>query len=222
MTTIDLLRHGEAAPGLCLGRDYDAPLTGTGWEQMRGIVGEARAGGIELDALPLPMGRVSAEQAIGVEGNLPIAWDGIVSSPLRRCSEFAEELACRHGLPLQLECRFRELGFGAWEGRSWNDLYREAGESLLAFQRRPACNPAPGGEHYPDFEARIAQGWSDLLEQAAGSHWLLVTHAGVIRELLRRVLGFPLERLFAIQVPFAGLVRIEQEAGLPARLVFLK
>lgn len=195
MTIIDLLRHGEAAPGLCLGRDFDAPLTELGWAQMRGAMRDS--------VLP---------------------WDGVLSSPSARCGAFAGELAGRHGLPWSVDPRFRELGFGAWEGRSWGELYAEEGDRLLDFQRDPLAagglNPAPGGEGYGEFDDRIGQAWADLLKAVGGGHWLLVAHAGVIRTILRRVLGFPSRRLFAIQVPYAGLTRIAQEEGDSPRLVF--
>jgi alpha-ribazole phosphatase len=191
MTTIDLLRHGEAAPGLCLGAEFDAPLTTTGWSQMRTVLARKQP-----------------------------PWDGIVSSPLLRCAAFAEELAGLCGLQLKLDSRLRELGFGTWEGRSWSALYRQEGEHLLEFQRNPGFNPAPGGEHYSDFEVRVNDAWSDLMEMAQDGHWLVVTHAGVLRTILRRVLGFPVERLFSLHVPYAGLTRIEQKGIHPTRLVF--
>jgi alpha-ribazole phosphatase/probable phosphoglycerate mutase len=195
ITTVDLLRHGEAAPGLCLGRAFDAPLTATGWAQMRAVA----AGGV-------------------------IPWDGIVSSPLRRCAAYAEELAAARALPLNLEPRWRELGFGAWEGRPWSELYQENGDALLAFQRDPLSqdgeHPAAGGEHYRAFETRIAAAWADLLARAQGGHWLLVAHGGVLRAVLRQVLGFSTRRLFGVQVPNACLTRIEQQDGGSVRLVF--
>ncbi len=191
MTTIDLLRHGEAAPGLCLGAAFDAPLTERGWSQMRNVLAWA-----------------------------PPPWQGVVSSPLLRCAAFAEELSEFHGLALKFDERLRELGFGAWEGRSWSDLYGQEGGQLFEFQRSPSFNPAPGGEDYHDFEARVADAWQDLLETAKGGHWLVVTHAGVLRTILRLVLGFPEERLFSLHVPYAGMTRIEQKDDYPSRLVF--
>jgi broad specificity phosphatase PhoE len=121
---------------------------------------------------------------------------------------------------LRYEPDFRELGFGAWEGRHWADLYAEVGEPLLAFQAQPGFNPAPGGEHYADFESRIFAAWTRLLQTARGGHWLLIAHAGVIRAILRLLLGFPARRLFAIAVPYAGLTRIEQQGDSLPRLVF--
>jgi len=48
-------------------------------------------------------------QAVGE--NCP--WQAIASSPLSRCADFARELAARHGLPLEIDARLIELGFGA-------------------------------------------------------------------------------------------------------------
>ncbi len=41
-----------------------------------------------------------------------------------------------------------------------------------------------------------------------GKHVLIVGHAGVIRMVVRHVLDMPLERVFRLQVPNAGLTRI--------------
>lgn len=191
LTMIDLLRHGEVDGALCLGGEYDAPLNAQGWAQMRSVA---------------PNGAV-------------VPWNGIMSSPLQRCAAFAREIARDHALPLDFDTRFRELGFGAWEGRSWASLYLSEGERLLAFQRNPSCNPAPGGEDYPGFERRIADAWSELLTLAQGQHWLLITHGGTIRVLLRQVLEIPVANLFRVDVPHGCLSRLQHDSGI-TRLIF--
>ncbi|QXP82676.1 alpha-ribazole phosphatase family protein [Methylococcus sp. Mc7] len=188
--TIDLLRHGEVDGGLCLGRGCDVPLNARGWLQLRAMLPERPP------------------------------WTGIATSPLRRCAEFAGELAGRLGLELRVDERFSELGFGEWEGRPWSELYDRHGEQLLDFQRRPDWNPALDGEHYPDFERRVAAAWEDLLGLPGERHWLVVTHAGTIRAILRRVLEFPTTRLFGIDVPPACLSRIVRDGEDAPRLVF--
>lgn len=184
MRQIDLLRHGEAATGLCLGKSYDPPLTTLGWTQM-------------TQALP--------ESA---------PWSVVISSPSRRCAEFATQLAAQLNLPCHLDERLQELGFGLWEGRPWAELYAEAGETLIAFQTNPTAivNPAPQGETYAEFERRIANAWADWANAGEGGHSLIVTHAGVIREILRFVIGFPAQSLFRWQVPLACTSRLSIEA----------
>jgi len=187
---IDLLRHGEVDGGLCLGNASDPPLNARGWSQMR-------------DATSINAG-----------------WQAVVSSPLQRCRAFAEELAARLDLPLRIDARLAELGFGAWEGRPWTELYASHAEALLRFQRTPGDNPAPGGEHFADFEGRVRMAWAELGHQGENRQVLVVCHAGIIRAILRQVLEMPLTSLFRIDVPHGGLTRLVCEADGTARLVF--
>jgi alpha-ribazole phosphatase/probable phosphoglycerate mutase len=188
---IDLLRHGEVDGALCLGGGCDAPLNAAGWARMRAVCG---------DATP--------------------PWQAIASSPLSRCAAYARELAGQRQLPLTLDPRLSELGFGAWEGQPWDELYATHGEALRAFQRAPGRHPAPGGEHYADFERRVNAAWLELGEAVQSQHWLVVCHAGVIRAILRQVLDIPLTRLFHIEVPHGCLTRLALDEEGAARLVF--
>ena len=83
---VDLLRHGETELGGGLRGSIDDALTDLGWAQMRAAV----------------------------VGQGP--WDRLVSSPLKRCARFAEELGAQLGVPVQLDKDLQELHFGAWEG----------------------------------------------------------------------------------------------------------
>ena len=76
-TCIDLLRHGEPVGGRRYRGQIDDPLSDTGWQQMRAALADRRD------------------------------WDIIYTSPLRRCAEFAGELAARHGLPLASDPRLQ-------------------------------------------------------------------------------------------------------------------
>lgn len=149
----------------------------------------------------------------------PAPWQTVVSSPLLRCRAFAEELAGPTGLPLRIDERLVELGFGNWEGRPWSELYAAHGEALMAFQREPGTNPAPGGENYANFERRVRDAWHELCREAENRHCLVVCHAGVIRAILRQVLDMPLAALFRIDVPPGSLTRLALDGHGGARLV---
>ncbi len=176
---IDLIRHGEPVGGRRYRGWLDDPLSEKGWRQMRQAVGD--------DA----------------------PWDRIVSSPLRRCAEFAEELARRHALPWETDERLKEIGFGVWEGRTAAELTAEDPDALMRFYRDPLVHRPEGAEPLECFRQRITECWEELLDRHEAAHLLLVGHAGVIRMILCHVLGMPLERMFVIQVPNAGITRIQ-------------
>lgn len=177
-TLVDLLRHGEPRGGAKFRGHADDPLSETGWTQMRAAV----------------------------QGESP--WQVVVSSPLLRCAEFAAELAASLDLPMETEERFKEIGFGEWEGRTAEELMQSAPGCLDLFWRDPAHYTPPGGEALDAFAARVTASWIDTLARHAGKKILLVAHGGVNRVILCHVLQIPLQNMFRLQVPFAGRSRV--------------
>ena len=188
---IDLLRHGQPEGGDRFRGVLDDPLSDLGWAQMRA----------------------------GVEGTIPIPWDRIITSPLRRCAEFSAELAERHGLPLEIEPRLAELAFGAWEGKSYQELREEDAAALQTFFANPTAYTPPGGEKLLEFCARVDAAWDDLLARHQGQHMLIVCHGAVMRAIYRRILHLPLHAFFRLEVPYACLTRIRRHPE-GDRLVF--
>lgn len=178
VTTIDLIRHGEPVGGARFRGHTDDPLSEMGWAQMRAAV----------------------------QGENP--WQVVVSSPLLRCAEFAAELAASADVPLETEAGFREIGFGEWEGRTSEELMQSAPDRLDLFWRDPAHHTPPGGEALEAFAARVTASWIDTLARHAGKKILLVAHGGVNRVILCHVLKIPLQNMFRLQVPFAGMSRV--------------
>lgn len=181
ITTFDLMRHGEPVGGRKYRGQMDDPLSDKGWTQMREAVG---------DHCP---------------------WQSVVSSPLLRCAEFARELAARHKLPLVIDHRLMELGFGAWEGRSPDELTAENPDILMKFRRDPIAHAPPGAEPLAAFQRRVLAAWDAMLESHGGKHVLVVAHAGVIRMMVAHVLNAPLKHLFRLRVSNACISRIRVE-----------
>jgi broad specificity phosphatase PhoE len=182
-TIIDLIRHGEPQGGRRFrGNGCDDPLSEKGWAQMR--------------------------QAVA--GQAP--WQGVISSPMQRCTQFAEEVAQRHKLPMSVDERLREVGFGSWEGFSPAQLLERNRQEFDDFYRDPVnCRP-PGAEDLELFSQRVQAALSDALSAYHGQHLLVVAHAGVIRAALGGVLAAPPERWYRVSVSNAHLTRIRYGA----------
>lgn len=178
VTVVDLLRHGEPAGGIRFRGHTDDPLSETGWAQMR-----------------------AAAQGEG-------QWQVVVSSPMLRCAEFAAELAASCGVPLETEARFKEIGFGEWEGRTPEELMQIVPDCLDRLWRDPTGFTPPGGEGLVAFAARVTASWNDTLARHAGKKILLVAHGGVNRVILCHALQIPIQNMFRLDVPFAALSRI--------------
>ncbi len=184
MTTIvDLLRHGEPEGGRRYRGRRDDPLSDAGWAQMRAAV----------PARP--------------------PWRRVVTSPLRRCREFAAELAAGHDLALEVEEGLREIDFGAWEGLRAEEIEARDGEALRRYYDDPWRHTPPDGEPLARFQARVESAWRALLARHGGEHLLLVCHAGVMRVVLAHVLELPRRRLFALHIPHACASRVRIDGG---------
>ncbi|MEA2119233.1 histidine phosphatase family protein [Halovibrio sp. HP20-50] len=115
-------------------------------------------------------------------------FDAIYSSDLNRCQQtLAWAEVAKANVPLSLEPRLRELDFGEYEGKVYDELkylphYRAWIDSVGELQ-------IPGGESAGQLRERLDAWLHDLAVNArADGHKkvLAVTHGGVIRELRRR------------------------------------
>ncbi|QSX40071.1 histidine phosphatase family protein [Shewanella cyperi] len=176
--TLYLLRHGECEGGAILRGHSDVALTAKGWQQMR------------TAAAKVPE---VAE---------------VISSPLRRCREFAKTHAAERSRTLTLDCAWRELGFGAWDGQPLAELWQQ--QAMGDWWQDPWTHTPPGGEPLKAFEARLDGALGTLLARRPGTA-LIVCHGGVITHLLRRALGLGPEASFyrRLLLPPAALVQLD-------------
>lgn len=183
-TRLDLLRHGQCEGGEIFRGSHDVALTSEGWANM-----EAR-----------------------IEAPTPTPWDAVVSSPLQRCRAFAESAAERLELPLILEPELREMHFGDWEGRLYQDIW-DNDPTLALWGEDPERHTPPEGEPLAVFAQRVNSAIDRLAECRAGQRLLVVTHGGVIRLLLTRAKGLPRNTLRDQPVPYAHFVPLRWSDG---------
>ncbi|GHC88395.1 histidine phosphatase family protein [Novosphingobium pokkalii] len=130
----------------------------------------------------------------------------IVASDLRRCAEAAQAIASPRALPVQLDRRWRELDFGAWDGL---DPAHVSSAALTAFWVDPDAHAPPGGERWSALHARVGAALAEL----PGSDVLVVTHGGAMRAALAVLCGFAREQAWAFDLPYAALLSLRVWPG---------
>lgn len=137
-----------------------------------------------------------------------LALDDIYCSDLTRCLETARIIGTRCALEPKPLPALREVSLGAWEGQRFKTVQTLYPQAFQERGDRIADDRPPGGESFRDLQARIWPVFEAIARRFSG-HTLIVTHAGVIRVLLCRLLGMPLENLFCIRQTHGALNIIE-------------
>ena len=113
----------------------------------------------------------------------------LLSSPLKRAKETAEILF--PGLDVQVDDRLREIDFGRWENRTFDEIRRSDPEEVKIWESAPQEFAFPEGESVPDFISRIEALAADLKQTE--KDLIAVTHGGVIRFLICHLLKISYE-----------------------------
>lgn len=99
-----------------------------------------------------------------------------------------------------------EQDFGAWTGRTHDDLQAEFGAAYADFWMTPALSVPPGGESFAQQVARVGT----LLVALPAGHNILVAHAGTIRAALSIALELAPEHALRFDVAPLSLTRIDR------------
>ncbi len=171
-------------------------------------LGGARFRGVQDDQLS-EKGQRQMRDAVGSD-----TWDGLISSPARRCADFAATLAERLERPLEVWPELGERDFGDWEGRTAAEIPLDA---LSRFWADPVGYTPPRAEPFAALRARALVAWQRV-QQHPARRLLVITHGGIVRILLGELLGIPAARLILIEVPHAtrSRIRIPGAGGQPS------
>ena len=227
--TLVLLRHGESEwirENRFQGQ-AETPLSAVGRRQAE-LAAERLARPHASPALPVPLGR-------------PLE---IVHSPLARTRETAEavgaaiERELKGGtVPVRPDPGIMEIGQGAWEGVTHDDIMDRWPAELAAWRRRPHEAWAPGGESLAQVQGRARPALAAILERlgrdyprgsldrpqvggysgvgpGAGQPWsILVGHDGMFKVVLLTLFDIPLDRFWTFTFALCGITVVEFRGG---------
>ena len=175
MTQIFLIRHGEAEGNLYRRAQgqTDSPLTAKGREQAASLA--PRFAEVPLDAA--------------------------YASDLCRARDTALAAVGGRDVPVVIEPRLREMGFGAWENRPWGEINREDMDLKTWFLTDPEKWHVPGSEDFAVMQGRIYAAMENIARRHEGGAVLVVCHGVAIRAFLARVRGVASADILSVRLP---------------------
>jgi len=122
--------------------------------------------------------------------------DRIIASDLPRTAETAEAVVsvpAFEGIDSEYDARWRERGFGIYEGQRGDRFFEENPEFAVIDGHKDAKRNVPeDGESYVQFRERVLDGLSEL--RNIDHTILLVTHSGVIRTVIAAIEDIGIDR----------------------------
>ena len=159
----------------------------------------------------VPLSEEGRNQIVDLRSGLAaMRIDGLLASPMLRCTETASLLGL--GLPVQLDPDLREIDFGRWERKTFAEIEAQDPELVRHWAAGADDFRFPEGETTAGFAARVEAVKNRLLTSDAQT-LLLVSHGGVIRALICALLGLSLDKYLLFQVAKGHYSTMELENG---------
>jgi broad specificity phosphatase PhoE len=186
MTMFWLIRHGSIDP---LGRS----LAG-------------RAAGIPLNAAGTAEVAALAQRVRRMATSEPRSFY-VYSSPLERTLATARVLASELGCELNCLRALSEIHFGAWTGKTFEELAGD--EHWRRFNEFRSGTSIPEGESMLQVQARAVRALLLLRARHPDQTLLLVTHGDVIKAVVMYFLGMPIDFCHRLELSPASLTQLE-------------
>ncbi len=183
-----------------------------------------------------PTGRIYGQRDIPADTSNAVAFAALAAcvpddaiwfaTPLTRTQATAAAIhAAMNGrtpAPPRIEPAFIEQSFGAWQGRSYDEIgafgkarpgTKGVGVEGHKFWLAPAHEKPPGGESFVEVIARVADAVQRLTAAHAGRDIVVVAHGGSIRAALAHALGLHPEAALAFTIDTLSLSRLDHVQG---------
>ncbi len=121
----------------------------------------------------------------------PVEFERIYSSPYRRAIETANFIKINNDQKIIPVEDLKEIDFGAWEGRTIDELMDHSPEVIGRWLEDPISEVIPEGEHWSDFGHRVRSAYDDIISNNSMGNILIVSHGGPLKNILGYVLDLP-------------------------------
>ena len=156
-----------------------------------------------------PLSPKGREQITALQ-NAGLYADKIFVSPMLRTRQTAELIF--PDKEVQLVDDFRETDFGAFEGKTADELSDDS--RYQAWLDTLCLGPVPGGEQIADFKRRCCKAFSHCVEELPdGKCGAFVVHGGVIMAILERF-ARPQRDFYDYHIPNGGILAGYWDSGV--------
>lgn len=142
-----------------------------------------------------------------------IAWDHVISSPLKRAKDTAGIVAPGYGI--KEEAWLMEMDFGRWTGLTWDEAQAQDPKEWKAYCEDWMYSRAGGAECFMDVYHRVEAGIRRMVQECRNTDRILITaHAATVQIIPLVLLELPLEaywRLIPAQGVYSKLVARPEE-----------
>lgn len=154
-------------------------------------------------------GKTQAYQLIPFFESLHI--DIIYSSDLSRAFETASIIAKSLNKHVFLDKQLREMYLGSWEGHSWQEIEAEFAYFLGKPENEKNALNIHSGESYIEFQLRSFSVFNKIVKNHEDKNMIIVTHGGVIREIIARLMNINQTQKDAIPIRNCSVSRIDYD-----------
>jgi alpha-ribazole phosphatase len=144
---------------------------------------------------------------------VPLA--AIYTSPRRRAVGTAGPLASVQGLTPIVDEALREIDFGDFEGRSYEEIERSHPELYRRWMETPTLVRFPGGENYERLRVRALAAMEAIRARHPGETAMVVSHGGVLRAMLADCLSMPSEAIFRLDQAYGAISIVDWVDSVP-------
>jgi len=139
----------------------------------------------------------------------------LVCSPLARTRGTAAIMGERVGLVPEPDDAWAELGFGAWDGLTYDEIAARWPDQLRAWQGSVTVAP-PGGESLADLAGRVRAARAALVAAHPGRTVAVVTHVTPVRVVVQEALDAGPSALWRTRIAPCSVtaVRYWQDGGV--------
>ncbi|GAA4272381.1 alpha-ribazole phosphatase [Aquimarina gracilis] len=125
----------------------------------------------------------------------------VYSSPLQRCKLLAKTFSEK----ITFDDRLKELNFGDWELRPWDEIHSKV---LDPWMNDFVNVQVPNGESYIMLQKRALEFFFSL-DHASNEKNIIVSHAGIIRSIVSHIQNIDLKNSFTIKLEYGHVITIK-------------